>query len=164
MKIIPGTILLSTSALADTVFEKTVILIIEHNEKGSAGFVVNKLFSRSLHELQEYAQSKPFPLYEGGPVEKEGIFFLHQRPDIIAGGKQVFDDVYLGGNFAEAVDFINSNANADKYLKLCIGYCGWDAGQLQEEITEGSFIPAADSVNIFSSATANLWEKYHQQK
>lgn len=155
---------MSTTALADTVFEKTVILIIEHNEKGSVGFVLNKLFSRGLQELKEFVHVRPFALHDGGPVETEGIFFLHQRPDIIKGGKLLFDSIYLGGDFVQAVDFINRDLNADKYLKLFIGYCGWDAGQLQEEITEGSFRIVTDTINIFSSDTGKLWEKCYQKK
>lgn len=155
---------MSTTALADSIFEKVVIVIIEHNEKGSVGFVVNRLFSRGLQELQEYAHSKPFPLFDGGPVEKEGIFFLHQRPDIIEDGKLLFDNVYLSGNFAQAVSFINNDTNAGKYLKLFIGYCGWDNGQLEEEIMEGSFTLVIDSINIFSSSTVSLWEECHTQK
>ncbi|HRF18552.1 MAG TPA: YqgE/AlgH family protein, partial [Chitinophagaceae bacterium] len=69
MKPQTGMLLKATAALNDTNFENAVILITEYNEKGAVGFVVNKLFSRQLNELEEFKHSPAFPLYEGGPVD-----------------------------------------------------------------------------------------------
>ena len=78
-----GSFIRSTSLLDDSFFEKAVILIAEYNKKGATGFVVNKPFTRRLNELEEFKDSIPFPLYDGGPVDREHLFFVHQRPDLI---------------------------------------------------------------------------------
>lgn len=135
-----GTFLNSTALLDDSFFEKAVIFIAEHNEKGATGFVVNKLFPRKFNELAEFSNSKPFPLYDGGPVDQEHLYFMHRRPDLIEGGALVADGVYFGGDFKEAVMHMVDGTLREEDIRLFIGYCGWDVGELEEEIAEGSWL------------------------
>lgn len=134
-----GTVLESTALLNGDFFEGATILITEYNEQGAMGFVVNKLFPRKLNELAEFSQSVPFPLYDGGPVDREHLYFLHTRPDLIEGGKRVFEQMYLGGDFKAAVECLDMDVIEDSEIRLFIGYCGWDAGELEAEIAEGSW-------------------------
>lgn len=135
----PGTILRSTSLLNDTIFEGTSILITEHNENGAMGLVINKLFDRKLNELEEFKHGIPFPLHDGGPVDREHLFFVHQRPDLIKDGTLISNSTYLGGDFKTAVRLINAHTISEKDIKIFIGYCGWDANELEAEIAEGSW-------------------------
>jgi putative transcriptional regulator len=135
-----GTFINSTSLLDNSFFEKSVILITEYNEKGAMGFVINKLFPRQFNELEAFKEAIPFPLYDGGPVDREHVFFVHQRPDLITGGTLVAHNVYLGGDFKEAVRLMNSKAITGTDIKLFIGYCGWDAHELDNEVAEGSWL------------------------
>lgn len=152
-----GTILISTNALDNSVFEKSIIFIYEYNEKGATGFVINKLFPRVFNELTAFRHSKNFPLYEGGPVEQESLYFLHCRPDLIAGGTHIVDSIYLGGDFKQAVALINDNVIGENDIKLLVGYCGWDAQQLEEEIEEGSWRVVDISANtVFASVAETL--------
>jgi putative transcriptional regulator len=154
-----GKFISSTPALDDTDFEKAIIFIIEDNEKGATGFIINKLFHRALNRLVEFQQSIPFPLYAGGPVGQEGIFFLHRRPDIIEGGKHIAASIYLGGNIQQAIAAVNQHIIKGSDIKLFIGYCGWDDGQLNEELEEGSWLPLATSVEkIFFSDDEFDWD------
>jgi putative transcriptional regulator len=77
---------------------------------------------------------------DGGPVDRELLFVLHKRPDLIEGGELVFDGHYLGGNMEQVVQAINTNGINKEELQIFIGYCGWDAGELEAEIEEGSWI------------------------
>jgi putative transcriptional regulator len=135
----PGIFLTSTSLLDDTFFEKSVIFITEYNEKGAMGFVVNKKFPRKLNELEEFKKGIPFPLYHGGPVDQEHLYFVHRRADLIPGGTPVADGIHLGGDFREALKYINTGILDKKDIKIFIGYCGWDDRELDEEIAEGSW-------------------------
>ena len=137
-----GSYIKSTAKLMDSFFEHTTILIVEHNEEGSTGFVMNKSFNKSLHDLIEFNHSKPFPLMDGGPVDRDHLFVLHKRPDLIDEGKQVFNDFHLGGNMDQVIEAINTNAFNHQEIQLFIGYCGWDLGELEAEIDEGSWIIA----------------------
>ena len=129
----------STTLLDDTYFENAVIFISEYNDQGAMGFVVNRPFPRSLNELEEFKHIRPFPIYEGGPVDQEHLFFVHQRPDIIPGGTSINDHIFLGGDFQTAVKHINTGALTQQDIKVFIGYCGWDDQELEAEVAEGSW-------------------------
>lgn len=140
MELKAGLYIKSTTALNDSIFEHTTILIVEHNETGSVGFVTNKPLDKSLHELIEFNHSKPFPLMDGGPVDRDHLFVLHKRPDLIEEGELKTDRLYLGGNMEQVIKAINTNGANQQEIQLFIGYCGWDAGELEAEIEEGSWI------------------------
>ena len=134
-----GLYIKSAAALIGSFFEHTTIIIVEHDEKGSLGFVTNKPFGKSLHELIEFNHAKPFPLMDGGPVDREHLFVLHKRPDLIDGGKQIRNGLYLGGNMEQVIETINTRGANQQEIQLFIGYCGWDVGELEAELEEGSW-------------------------
>lgn len=139
-----GQFIQSTSLLIGTIFDDCKILICDVNEKGAWGFIMNKPFPRKLNELVEFAHCLPYPLWNGGPVENEKLFFVHQRPDLIQGGTPIADNYFWSGDFQQAIQHINAFTINEHEIKLFIGYCGWDSEQLQEEIKEGSWIKIND--------------------
>jgi putative transcriptional regulator len=149
MNLHTGILVKSTQLLNDNMFADTVVLIVEYNSNGALGFVINKPFKRSLNELVEFNNSPCFPLYDGGPVDKEHLFFIHRRPDIIEGGDKVKEGIYYGGNFRQAVDGINSYVLMQDDIKIFVGYCGWDKGELEEEMEEGSWEIVNESIQFF---------------
>ena len=134
-----GMYIKSSTALIGSFFEHTTILIVEHNENGTIGFVTNKSFGKSLHELIEFNHSKPFPLMDGGPVDRDHLFVLHNRPDLIEGGIQIPNGFYFGGNMEQVIEAINTGAAGEQEIQIFIGYCGWDEGELEAELEEGSW-------------------------
>jgi putative transcriptional regulator len=77
---------------------------------------------------------------DGGPVDKDHLFVLHKRPDLITGGEKIQSDFYLGGNIEDVIDAINANCVNEQEIQIFIGYCGWDEGELVAEIEEGSWV------------------------
>lgn len=129
----------STAGLAGTFFEDALLFIAWINEEGATGFVINKPFPGTLNELTEFSNSRPFPLYDGGPVDREHLFVLHRRPDLITGGKAIGDGIYMGGEMKDITGTINNGTLSATDIRLFIGYCGWDKDELQNEIDEGSW-------------------------
>lgn len=135
----------------DPQFDSSVIFIAEHNEQGALGFVINKVFERSLNELVEFNSSPAFPLYEGGPVDQEHLYFIHRHSAIIPGGTQIINDIYMGGDFKKTIELINNHNLTSKDIKIFIGYCGWDTGELEAEIAEGSWeVTELDASALFT--------------
>ncbi len=134
---IAGNILTSSITMDDPVFSNSVILIAEYNERGALGFIVNQLFERPLNHLVAYNNSPEFPLYVGGPVDEEHLYFVHQRNDVVYGGTLITDNVYLGGDFAQAIYNINNGTLTQADIKIFVGHCGWNTGELEKEITDG---------------------------
>ena len=135
-----GLIIKSTDALIGSIFEDTTILIVKHDKEGTTGFVINKPLYKSVHELIEFNNSKPYPLMDGGPVDTDHLFVLHKRPDLITGGEQMHNGFYLGGKMEDVIEAINNNGVNEQEIQLFIGYCGWDEGELAAEIEEGSWV------------------------
>lgn len=159
-----GTVLISAPTLEDPNFDKVVIYIAEYNQQGALGFVVNKVFERSFNELAEFRHSKPFPLYVGGPVEKEKLYFIHRAPGSIKEGALITDGVYLGGNFTQAVQYLNTAGDAENNIRLFLGYSGWDANELEAEINEGSWLPVqASATTLFQTPENLLWEELYKR-
>jgi putative transcriptional regulator len=149
MKLQAGILLKSTEALGDDFFGGVIIFIAEYNKEGALGFMINRPFGRSLNELVEFERCKYFPLYQGGPVDNEHLYFLHQSPESIEGGVLVDKGIYYGGNFNQLLTGINNNSLSGEDVKLFVGYCGWNAGELEAEIEEGSWIITGMSDGVF---------------
>ncbi len=135
-----GAFIQSTTLLDGSIFQQATIYITQHDASGAVGFVVNKLFGRTLNQLEEFKHYPPLPLYDGGPVDTEHLFFIHRRPDLITSGTLVAANIYVGGNFKEVLAHLNNKTLTTKDVKLFIGYCGWDDNELESEIAEGSWV------------------------
>lgn len=144
----PGIYIKSTDLLKGDYFENAMIFITEVNAKGAMGFVINRKFPRSFNELEEFRYSPPFSIYEGGPVDTEHIFVLHRRADLIPGSQLIDAGIYYGGDFKETVKSINNKTITENDIRLFIGYCGWDKGELDAEIAEGSWM-LVDDFSLF---------------
>lgn len=164
MQVVPGNIIISTSLLNNTNFEKAVIVIAEHNDQGSLGFIINQPFTRSFNELEEFKHSIPVPLFTGGPVQDDMLYFLHRRADLISNSQLIDGDVYLYGDFKAAVQLLNTGVLPVADVKLMIGYCGWDAKELEAEIAEGSWLLTNATVDlVFDEEPELLWGKLSTQ-
>lgn len=139
MQIFPGLYIKSTAALQGSYFEDTVILVTRVNADGAIGFVLNRPFGRNVNDLEEFKNDQAIPIWEGGPVDQEHLFFIHSRPDLIEEAESVKNGIYTGGNFKQAIKATNEGSMIPGQVRIFIGYCGWDAGDLEAEIEEGSW-------------------------
>ena len=135
-----GTILISKPFMEDKRFEKSIILIVEHNKNGTIGFVINKETSVNIHELISNFPEVNIKIKDGGPVEKNSVFFIHTYPDLINNCAKIKDGVFWGGELKDVVKGIQNQEITSDEIAFFIGYVGWEEGQLEYEIKEGSWI------------------------
>ncbi len=156
----PGILLIADPFLKDPHFLRTVVLLCDHNENGSFGFVLNKQIEDTLDGLLDIFEGFPIPVYYGGPVQTDTIHFIHQYPDLIPDASRVSEGIYWGGDFNMLADLIRSNlVNPDK-IKFFIGYSGWGAGQLPGEIDEKSWLTVdANQQLAFNTSTDAVWKE-----
>lgn len=147
-KLQAGIFLKATQHLNDSYFEGALIYIAAYNAEGALGYVVNNPFPRRFNELVEFINSPPFMLYEGGPVAHEKLFFLHRRPELVTDSDLIAGGIYSGGDFKKAVSLMNAGTLTANDFRLFIGYSGWDAGELEMEISEGSW-EVSDKGSLF---------------
>lgn len=162
MQILVGNILVATSLLNDTYFEKSIILITEKNVNGTIGFVINKKYEQTLNNLVEFSHSKPIALYKGGPVETEKLYFIHNQQSLIHNSTKIEGAIYFGGNFKQAVQLFNNSSLKISDIQIFIGYCGWDAYELEAEIEEGSWLLYNQPTNNIEFLQSLDWNSLFQ--
>jgi putative transcriptional regulator len=155
-----GILLIAEPFLKDPNFMRTVVFLCEHQEQGSFGFVLNKKYEYTLDELIISMEGYPVPVYNGGPVQKDTVHFLHQYPDLIPDSYPVSNKIYWGGNFETAIALIKTNSIDINKIKFFIGYSGWGEKQLENEIKQKSWLTVdATRKLVFETAAEEVWKE-----
>lgn len=159
VQISAGKILIADPFLKDPNFMRTVVIVCEHQDSGSFGFVLNKLYDQVLGDLIADLEGSTFPVYYGGPVQLDTIHFLHQSPELIPGGFEISDGIYWGGDFEEVSKLIKTGSITETEIRFFIGYSGWGEGQLEEEMKQKSWITSRATPNlIFPPDADSIWK------
>ena len=111
-KLIPGCgkLLISEPALRDFYFNRSVVLLTEHNEtEGTIGLILNKPIHLNLNEVVKEFPKNNFPLFLGGPVHPERLFYLHTLGDKVPGSIEVIKGLYWGGEIQKLMELIEFN-------------------------------------------------------
>ncbi|MEP7239190.1 MAG: YqgE/AlgH family protein, partial [Ferruginibacter sp.] len=154
-----GVLLIADPFLKDPNFLRTVVLLCEHQQQGSFGFVLNKQIEQTLDELITDMEGYSLPVFYGGPVQMDTIHFLHQYPDLIPESAKVSNDIYWGGNFETVTALIKSNSIDLNKIKFFIGYSGWGDGQLTTELDERSWLTVSASRKlVFDTTYDEIWK------
>ncbi len=154
-----GILLIADPFLKDPNFLRTVVLLCEHQQEGSFGFVLNKQIAQTLDELVTGLSGHHLPVYYGGPVQMNTIHFLHQYPDLIPESVKVSPDIYWGGNFETVIALIKNKSVDLSKIKFFIGYSGWGDEQLAAELKEKSWLTVTANRNLVFKTTADeIWK------
>lgn len=156
-----GSLLLSEPFMADPNFERSVVMLCEHNEDATIGLVLNHRSHLLLSDIVAEIKNENFPLYIGGPVENNALFFLHRAYDKLWSGEQIYEDVYWGGDFDKAITFINEGKIDPLDIKFFLGYSGWAPKQLDKEILQNSWAvhKSFDPALTFLIDGEDLWKQ-----
>ena len=166
-----GRILISEPFLQDVYFQRSVILLIEHDQQGSLGLILNKKTDLTVNtffaELNDYAE---MPIFLGGPVCADHLFFIHTLGDeIISDSVPVDNHIYFGGNFDDVVSYIKAGHPVSSKIKFFLGYSGWTENQLKNEITKDSWVVSktnyrkalqAEGEDFWKQAVISLGHEY----
>jgi len=160
-----GQLLVAMPGMQDHRFERTVILICSHSDKGSMGFILNQpvaspKFDEILDELkiadQERHHGETVPVFRGGPVEKGRGFVLHSLEYTTKASTRIHD---LAGITA-TIDALKQlvSEKPPQHSIMLLGYAGWSAGQLEVEIGQNGWltVPATPEI-IFETNHSNKY-------
>ena len=158
-----GSLLIANPVLPDPNFSRTVILLCNHDERGSFGLVINRsaslkapdLFS-SIDVLKSYNEK----IYLGGPVSQSMVFFLCRSSRGVGELDEVCSGVYLGSSLETLESLYLEIENPEQNIRFYLGYSGWSGGQLAGEMEQNSWlIQSADERFVFLDSESLVWPK-----
>ena len=133
-KLKKGNLLIAEPSITgDIDFNRAVILLADHGKDGSVGFILNKPLDFSISDLLPEITSE-FTVYKGGPVEQDNLYFIHNVPEMISESIEISNGVFWGGDFEATKILINNGQISKDNIRFFLGYTGWEARQLQNEI------------------------------
>jgi putative transcriptional regulator len=155
-----GRLLISEPFLPDPNFERTVVLLCEHNAEGSFGFVLNKPSILKVNEVVEDIKVFENIVYVGGPVQQDTLHFIHRHADV-TNAVEIANHVYWGGDFESLIILYDTKQVAASDIRFFLGYSGWGPGQLATELEQDSWI-VCDFVTdqlLFDTDPQIMWRK-----
>ncbi len=158
----PGRLLISEPFLRDSYFQRAVVLLVEHStESGSLGFILNKKTTLTVNSvIPEFENLPDIPIYLGGPVASDRMFFVHSLgEEIVPDSVKINDNLYFDGNFTALKEYmLKGNEVADK-VKFFIGYSGWQIDQLKNEIKSDSWaVGLPDDAKVLDDVDESFWK------
>lgn len=154
-----GNILIAEPFLEGKYFSRSVIFIVEHDEKGSIGFVLNKPMIYSTSDLVTELAGVDFPVYIGGPVEQNELYYIHSHPEL-SDALHISNGIYWGGDFVHLTQMLKEGRILPGEIRFFSGYSGWDAGLLNRELEENTWMVGdINSRNVFELPAERFWEE-----
>jgi len=160
-----GQLLLDSGQLRGSFFQRTVVLICQHDSEGAFGLVLNRATGNKAGEmivadLPEVL--KECPLYLGGPVQPSALSFLHT--DAFIPDANVLPNLSLGHSLDSLIEIGDSFAPTRK-IRMFAGYAGWSAGQLEDEMKRKAWLTHPASLElVFETDPNDLWQRILRQK
>ena len=148
------------SIIGDLSFNRSVILLADHTAEGSVGFILNKPLKYTIKDLLPEIESN-FKIYNGGPVEQDNLYFIHNVPDLIPNSIEISKGIFWGGDFEFTKELINTGVIKKKNIRFFLGYTGWDSEQLENEMQANSWILIKNSYEnkILGKASVHFWKE-----
>ena len=160
-----GQLLLDSGQLRGSFFQRTVVLICQHDAEGAFGLVLNRPTSSKagdmiVADLPEALKS--CPLFHGGPVQSSALSYL--LSDAFVPDANVMPNLSLGHSLDSLVE-LGESFSPTRKLKLFAGYAGWSPGQLEDEMKRKAWLTHPASLElVFDTDPDHLWKKILDQK
>jgi len=129
-----GKILISTPDISGDIFSRSVVLIVEHNENGAFGLILNKKNSKMSNKFKNFFDFN-IAVYDGGPVENDKVFFIIKGKKVTDLYTEINNEFYLTEDVEKIVSSVISNEITVDDIKIFSGYSGWSALQLDNEVS-----------------------------
>ncbi|MFH4968088.1 YqgE/AlgH family protein [Gaetbulibacter sp. M240] len=135
-----GDLLIAEPAIiGDVSFNRSIVLLADHTEDGSIGFILNKPLEYTVQDLIPELEAT-FKVYNGGPVEQDNLYFIHKVPDLIPNSIEISLGIFWGGDFSKVAELIKNESLQETDIRFFLGYSGWDKSQLENELKASSWV------------------------
>lgn len=164
-----GHFLVAAKHLRDPNFHHAVILVIEDNDEGAMGLVINRPSSLTVDSAFSQVDQPVLssaPIFSGGPVETTALFILHNCAELGGTDESVTSDIFLTGSNDSFESLVKNEQHCDHEcgFRVYCGYAGWDSSQLQGEIDRGDWmVLSAEGHFVFDVDPYVVWDQCVQQ-
>lgn len=160
LKPLKGRLLVSVPFLNDFFFGRSVVLLTEHNQSGSAGLIINKPLDTKINDAIKDFPEINAKLFLGGPVEDTALFYLHTVGDMLPNSLKVLNNLYWGGDFEVLKSLISDKKITTEQIKFFVGYSGWAPNQLNNELKHNSWVVSRTTVrHIMKTDHETFWQE-----
>lgn len=159
-----GQLLIAEPFLTDPNFKRGVILLCDHQEDGSFGFILNKPIDMNINDLISSFPPFKSEVYYGGPVQTDTIHYLHTKGDLLNNSIKVLHNVYWGGDFEQLKELVKMGKIGPKDIRFYVGYSGWSTGQLEMEQEVMSWMTADGHIDYVFSNNTELWKEVLEEQ
>jgi len=158
-KLAKGKLLIAEpSILSDSSFNRSIVLLTEHNDDGSVGFIFNKPAPYTIRDLIPEVDST-LKIYFGGPVSEDNLYFVHKIPELIPESIEIGNGIYWGGDFDTVHSLLKDDIISKHDIRFFLGYSGWSKKQLEEELLTTSWLIVENKFkNLFEISHNNFWK------
>ena len=147
------------SILGDPSFHRAVVLLAQKNSESTLGFILNKPLDITLNTLLPEIETS-FPVFYGGPVDPDNLFYIHNQGDHIQNSISIDDHWYWGGDFEDVVSKIQTQQLHPENIRFFMGYSGWAKDQLEDEMNSESWLVVSlPKENILTMDPHAIWPK-----
>jgi putative transcriptional regulator len=164
-KFLKGQLLLDSGQLRGSFFQRTVVLICQHDSEGAFGLVLNRAAGTNAGDMIVADLPEPLkasPLYLGGPVQPSALSFL--LADAFIPDANVMPNLNLGHSLDALIE-LGESFSPTQRVKMFAGYAGWSPGQLEEELKRDAWLTHPASLDlIFDTTPDRLWKKILELK
>jgi putative transcriptional regulator len=153
-----GILLLAEPFMEDPYFKRAAVLLCENHPQGTLGFILNKPTNLSLTEVMDDFPPFDAPVYYGGPVQGDRLHYIHNLGALLEDSLPISEGVWWGGDFDSLKFLIKSELILPEQIRFFVGYSGWSAGQLEDELATGSWVPTEMDANYaFKTPPEKIW-------
>jgi len=156
-----GDLLIAEPAIiGDMSFNRSIVLLADHNAEGSIGFILNKPLDFTINDLVPEVDAS-FKVYNGGPVEQDNLYFIHKVPHLIPDSIEISLGIFWGADFNILAELIASGKINENDIRFFLGYSGWKSNQLEHELKSNSWVVTKNiyKKNIMEKDYESFWKE-----
>jgi len=161
-----GAFLVASPDSPDPHFAETVILLVRSNQTSAVGLIINRptrIRLSRIFQLPKGSRTGAEPVYEGGPVGRTGVLALLRASSRPEGAERVFADVCLVSSKSLLEKTLAAGVGSTR-LRVYLGYCGWSAGQLRNEVKAGAwYVARGEAERVFDAHPESVWRQLIRQ-
>ena len=161
LKVSIGDVLVSEPFLNDFYFRRSAILIVDHNDEGSFGVVINKRLNVPFNDIIMGFPKFDADVYLGGPVDTDRVFFIHTIGEMIPDSHKIMSGLYWSGNINALKAMIKNDLIKSHEVRFYVGYAGWDGGQIRKELEANIWLVGKFSTKeILHTMPGKMWSTF----